>query len=252
MPASYDAGGLFVFEPELDIGLRAGAFDGYGQVTGLDLQRKRAALETWMSNVRHEATGDSLAPRTGGSGYLDWFAFDLEDINIRECKARLYWSELRQIVNLNNDASRPYDDPGVKTKLELFNQYWNSEHRQVENSLTQQPYTEGNKTWRVVHANQQPGLVRLFAAGILAGNLTAYAGHSYSNQQGRGGMLPSRPRGYWAYDYATGNTRRGAARVVLGPTKSTTDLTREVWFTDNHYSTFVRVVKGHALVRGTT
>ena len=111
------------------------------------------------------------------------------------------------------------------------------------------PYSEGSQKWPVVHANQQPGLVKLFHKGILASNLTVDHGHSYSNQQGRGGLLPIRPGGYWSYDYDTGKNKRGAARVVIGPAKSSKDLTREVWFTDSHYTNFVRIVKGHDLVR---
>ena len=100
-----------------------------------------------------------------------------------------------------------------------------------------------------MHANQQPGLKGLFAAGILKGKLPAYEGHAYANQQGRGGRLPNRPAGYWSHDYPTGKPSRGDARVVLGPVKSPKDPSREVWFTDTHYATFVRVMGGNPLVR---
>lgn len=252
MPASYDSDRLFEFAPELTLGLRAGAFEGYGNVTGLDDMRKRAALETWMTNVRHEASGDWIIKKGRDFSYLDWFALDLEDIGVQASKTKQHWDALRLAVNGNNDPKNPYDEASVKDNLEKFNQYWNSEHKQIEVALSRKPFREGTQTWSVVHANQQPGLCKLFESGILVGKQSMYAGHEYTNQQGRGAKLPNRTGGYWAHDYPTGKTTRGAARVVIGPEKSETDKSREVWYTDTHYASFVRVIGGHPLVRKTT
>ncbi len=246
MSATFDKEQLFVFTPALDLGLRAGVYDGYGGVRTLDVMRKRAALETWMSHVRHEASGESLVRQVGGKGYLDWFQFDLDDIKWKG-QAHWHWQQLRLIVNVNNDVNAKYNEEGISEHLQKFNQFWNSEHKRVDDYAASKPFTEGNKTWPVVHANQQPGLSGLLAAGILVGNKTIYGGHAYQNKQGKGEKLPNR-NGYWAHDYDTGKAGRGAARVVLGPTKGN-DLTREVWFTDSHYADFVRVIKGHAMVR---
>jgi len=243
----YDGDQLFVWTPELSIGLRAGAFNGYGKKNDLDETRKRAALETWMTSVTHEATGDHLINRGNVLGYLEWLEADLGEIGIQNSKALYYWNQLRLVVNHNNDRNNPYNDDGVKENLEAFNKWWCSEHSQLDNSLLRKPFKEGNKEWRVVHANQQHGLVALFKQGILTGKQTIHHGHAYTNEQGRGGMLPSRSGGYWAHDYQTGKSGRGAARVVLGPTGKN-DNTREAWFTDNHYATFVRVYGGHPLV----
>ncbi|MDH5328279.1 MAG: hypothetical protein OEZ68_21805 [Gammaproteobacteria bacterium] len=246
MPVNYDRQQLFIFEPELDIGLRAGAFDGYGNVNDLDLVRKRAALNTWMNNVKHEASAEHLRTRGMDTGYIEWLPYDLDDINCK-CKAKFYWDQLQLVVNSNNDPNNPYNDTAVKENLEQFNKYWNSEHKQLMEAASKRPYKEGTGTWTVVHANQQPGLAVLFNAGILSNNLSTFNGHKYNNIQGKSGMLPKRTN-YWAYDYDTGKSTRGAARVVVGPVDAKNNNKREVWFTDNHYATFVRVIKGNNLV----
>jgi hypothetical protein len=240
MAAKYDEQKLFVFEPAIDGGLRAGVFDGYGGVNNLDIVRKRAAINTWMAHARHEATEGILAKKIKGYGYLDELEFDLGDIN-NKCTSKVTWNFLQLAANKNNTGT-DYDDKKIKEYLERFNQFWNSEHNILAEAASKKPYTEGSYKWKIVHANQQPGLVKLFSTGILDGDLPTYGGHQYQNQQGRGGLLPKRNK-YWVYDYDTGKSTRGAARVVVGPADK--ESKREIWFTDDHYGTFVRVIKGH-------